>query len=192
MKQFLSGLFALLLFVGFAMNANAQETDDADIDVSASVVETITVNNITNLLFGNVLTGDIPEADPTDGTFDYDAGGDRSIGKFQVVGSPGTSTLVTWDAQITLDADDGTLPVDYNAIELNPVVSFQAGDQGAEFGGAVVGAGDQEHDVALHSSGINTYWVGGTLTEKETDDQVIPVGCLGLYEGEFTLTATYN
>ena len=197
-KTLTTGLFALTFMIGFAVNVNAQDaTGSSDVPVTATVVVDIEVEQVTALAFGNARAGQVVTADPADGTFANVAGGIQSIGKFQVVGGADSNVTVSWDAQIALASETSGIPEAGDEINFNPSISFVPGNSGKDADGEVVGEGNQEHTYNINGdlgSGTNrdTFFVGGTLTAKGSDDDAIQAEATGEYAGNLTITASYN
>lgn len=203
MRTLITGLFALTLMFGFSLNANAQagQTDTDVVNVSATVLVDIKVEQKADLAFGNVAAQSSPKADPTgvsDPIFTNTVGGLQSIGKFQVTGAAGAAVLVSWDAALPLLSTSGVTG-DGDAINFVPELSFEAGDNQTDaFGGAVQGTGTGTVSFAYNifntagGVGTDTFWVGGSLHAKGATSGNIQAAAQGGYAADLTITAAYN
>lgn len=199
-KTLMTGLFALTLMAGFAVNAHAQAvSDNADVGVSATVLEDISVDQVTDLAFGNVNAQTLPSINPTDGTTNNIISG-SVVGKFTVTGAAGASININWTTALVLD--NGS-EVD---IQFNPSISRLAGQQTvATSGGDLLGTNDDgttsaDFDLSntdgspgtIGQSGEDTFFVGGSLSEVNEPGNNLPIGAAGTYSGNLTITASYN
>lgn len=199
-KTLMTGLFALTLMAGFAVNAHAQAvSDNADVGVSATVLEDISVDQVTDLAFGNVNAQTLPSINPTDGTTNNIISG-SVVGKFTVTGAAGASININWTTALVLENEPG------DDIQFNPSISRLAGQQTvATSGGDLLGTNDDgttsaDFDLSntdgspgtIGQSGEDTFFVGGSLSEVNEPENNLPIGAAGTYSGNLTITASYN
>lgn len=198
-KTLMTGLFALTLMAGFAVNAHAQAvSDNADVGVSATVLEDISVDQVTDLAFGNVNAQTLPSINPTDGTTNNIISG-SVVGKFTVTGAAGASININWTTALVLE--NGS-EVD---IQFNPQISKLAGASVETSGGDLLGTNDDGTTSAdfvlsntdgspgtIGQSGEDTFFVGGSLSEVNEPGNNLPIGAAGTYSGNLTITASYN
>lgn len=196
-KTLMTGLFALTLMAGFAVNAHAQaETDAADVTVGATVLAPLDVKTVTNLEFGFVQTGVIPQANPEAANladaFDnvVDGPTSRSIGQVTVETNEGADVNVSWveDINLTNDSDE-----DIEDILFTPKVIFLADtvqDTDTANDGDDVTSG-QDHNYSVGADG-DSFFLGGTLSATAGTGEAIPPNAAGVYEGTITFTAAFN
>lgn len=182
-KTLTTGLFALTFMIGFAVNVNAQVSDDdATVAVGATVLAPLDVEQRENLQFGFVAIGSTPIADAGTGDFTGVVPGlGTSIGKVTVATNAGTEVTVTFDATRTLESD-----VD-EATDLNftSSVFFKEGFDSDESSGGDDVTTDGSHSYTVGTTGIDTFFLGGNLG-------TIPAGANGVYTGDVTFTAAFN
>jgi hypothetical protein len=99
MKKMISGLFALVLVAGFAMNVNAQTVSNA-INASANLQAQLVWSDQGDIVFGNVPTGNVAIINPVDGARTNASIG--TVGKAQLAGQPGSKFNVTFEPVVTL------------------------------------------------------------------------------------------
>ncbi|MEX0684729.1 MAG: DUF4402 domain-containing protein [Balneolales bacterium] len=180
----MKNLFIIIVFtlalvgIDFTM-ANAQ---DAEVTVSASVLGTIDVQNVSNVNFGDVARGSTPYLDPTgvaSTQVGIGTGSAESIGHVTVGGSEGAEVTITWNApdELTLDGDP--------TVETNEIMAFTLEVNGLD-------SDDQSNSTEINTGATPTLgstgyfiWIGGDLTvglEQTT----------GAYQTEEPVTITVN
>jgi hypothetical protein len=179
-------MLAAGLVLGVSTFANAQTTPvtggDAN-NVSATVLSVIEIEQDEEIKFGQVVVGTLPSLNPIDGET-TDAGSAATIGKFFVSGSSGADVKVTFEVSVTMASDPVSVP-----LQFNPSVSRVAGESTAAFGGTLY---TSESIYAIDTSGTDTFFVGGTLSDAGDISANIPAAASGEFRGTFELTAQYD
>jgi hypothetical protein len=185
MKQFLNFkvVLSLWLFIGMSVVAQAQQSDDAETEARATVVQQIVVSQVSNLDFSMVSPG-VAKTISHSGATLVSAGtvtGGESRGVFTVSAGAGTSVDLSYQVPTDLESGLNTLPVTFTSGWGN------ANNNSASNAVSV----STETNIALFPtndvSGANLIYVilGGTVTPA--------VGqAAGLYVADVVLTAEYN
>lgn len=166
MNLFVKGAMLTAVVAVFgATSAAAQNTDNDDIAVTATVETALSVTGVTDLAFGSVFPGfgrTILATAP-------------ASGEFQIAGGNSGGVDLTFTLPATLsDGGVNTMPVSFTAA---------AGDDRATAGNfdpAVLHQGTLDA-----TSGLLNVYLGGTVTAA-------PTQVAGNYSATVTLTATYN
>jgi hypothetical protein len=176
MKKALKFMFAAIILVALGTSAFSQVTANAT--VNATVVAQLTVANQTNIAFGQVLTGVTPTLDNLTGA-NTNCGPTATIGKFWAGGTTASTFTASWNTPIDMTSGGHT-------IRYTPAVSEANGNLAASSGGAAYTSGN----TLTLTTGLKTFWIGGTLTET-AGGNLLPAA-VGVYSGTLTLTIQYN
>jgi hypothetical protein len=193
MKKMISGLFALVLVAGFAMNVNAQ-SDNKTITASANVLVAITVTAGDSLVFGNVSPGLSKTVTTTGDVVGSGKTGVEKAGTFNITKGANSDISLTWVLPKNLTGDGGNLDVNFSDLGTGDVAT-QLGllTGGTDFSGTDINysytptAGIKnlkDVDGVFKATSIKAT-IGGTVVP-------LPEQAQGEYTGTITLTATYN
>lgn len=197
--------FAILaIMLGFTMGALAQapQTDNDVIKAKAEVVAQVNVTKLQDLIFGMVTPG-VPKTLLTDGTLGVGtfgsatlittilgtSTGSEQVGQFSV--TKGLNTQVTLGFTLPSTLSDGTNSLainftDAGGVKLAKLSAFGGGQADLLFtpGGGLVVA-NAGATAAYFADDAFYVFIGGT---------VVPITgqVAGVYQGDITLTATYN
>lgn len=187
----MTGLFALTLMAGFAVNTHAQET--ADVTVGATVLEDLEVTNVTDLEFGFVQTGTVPIANANAAdlasafTEVVEGGPARSIGQVTVEGNEGADVIVEFPQTLELESDDGD-PIQFNAEVIFLADTTTDTETAAGDGTDVTESGDHDYNIAANG---DSFFLGGSLTATDGSSS-LPPDAEGEYSGTITFSASFN
>lgn len=165
MNLFVKGAMLTAVVAVFgATGAAAQNTDNADIDVTATVETALSVTGVSDLAFGSIFPGFGRTIAATDAT----------SGEFQIAGGNNGGLDLSFTLPGTLTGPGDPMIVSFTAA---------AGDDRATAGSF--------DPAALHQGRLNAttgmlnVYLGGTVTAA-------PTQLAGSYSGIVTLTASYN
>jgi len=178
--KYLKLLIVFLLVAFSSQKVSAQDNASDAASVSADVVSSIGVTANQNLLFGQIVS---TSSGGETITIAKDGSGNQSsqAGKFTVNGTAGATVLIETSNQSNTNStpdklDDGSgnsLDITYNL--------YSNGTDNAS-GSSSFTSGN---DVTLNGSGNFYFYLGGEITTGTSQ-------ATGTYEGQYTLTATYN
>ncbi len=176
MKKYLT-LALLSGFVLYSGNANAQLTNEAQGNASATIVADLTVEEKVPLEFGAMLKGagdvTISTAGVREGENDAKLVTDNNhtpaAGQFEIKGENSRAIKVSLTGLTGLEYGGATIPVK------DVTVNFGGSDMAASEG----------METAIGTEGTLNMLVGGTIT---VGDDVTP----GHYEGTYTVTVNYQ
>lgn len=183
MKKTIKIVIAAVFAVGFGSFAQAQS---ASISANATVISELTITNVANLNFGTVVVGQTKSID-ADNMINVSTGsalGTANRGRFIVRAQVGSNVQLTLVLPSNLSTSGGALlPISFAPINGEPAIAVQDGD-GQMF---AITPGTPYLITGFNSASeieeVNVF-VGG---------QVNATGVTaGTYNGNITLTATYN
>lgn len=184
-KNIITGLFALTMMAGFAVNANAQTgPESGNINVTADLQQEFVWSNLQNIVFGIVSKGDVATINPETGVSTNASIG--QVGHAQLAGGADAAFNVTFPSVVELEPGSGP-----NRIFLHLDVTQASGALTATSGGATYTSGAP---LSFTNPGLYHFFLGGTLSGAvDNTAAIIPTDHdNGTYTGTFTLTATYN
>lgn len=155
----------------FVIPFTAQSQSSADIDATATVLETLTATAVNNLNFGNLTQGDASTVLPTEST----------AGSFFVNGEAGSEIEATFTLPTELDRDGGPEVMSVSFSGTSGVYNIEDdADAGTDF--------DPNAGTTTSLNGTNGelyIYIGGTADPD-------PAQQSGNYEGVITLSVEYT
>lgn len=165
-------LFTVMVLTLLPLGAQAQGQGSADIDVLATVLETLTVTAVNDLEFGDVVQGQSSTVSPED----------AEAGSFFVNGEAGSEVDVTFSLPSVLEQTfDPSLTMD---IDFSPTSARHNTSDDASAGTSF--DPDTGATTSLDfANGELFVYIGGTIDPTPTQEP-------GNYEGTITLTIEYT
>lgn len=173
MKTLKNILSAFALVALFTVSATAQTTDNATVTASATIVGSLTVTNVSNLAFGDILTTDTPTISSTT----------ADAGAVSVAGATtGQVMNITIDYPAVLTDGTNNLTFDtYTAALRNDGTNDATGASAL-----AAPSGTQITDTYTAAATTAYIYVGGTISNASA-------GVAGnTYNGTITVTVSYN
>lgn len=177
----LKALFSLFAIVAvFSSGAFAQvgNTDDDDVNVEATVVQDVSITNVADLDFGEILQGLTATVDPT-GASHNNLFGSPTVGQLTISGANSAEVIVTFDDDAR-DLGDG----DGNTIPYTPALAGHASTQGNAT------SISDEGTITLDGSGDFIVWVGGSIATGSVPGVFTSDATNG--DGDLTITVQYE
>ena len=191
MKKLMTGLFALTLMLGFAVNAQAQ-SDEADITARANVLVDVTVNANGDLVFGNVSPGIAKTVSNISAVSGSSATGGEQAGGFTIGKGADSFVTLTFALPSNLVSDESiNLPISFANTDARITTANERTEAGANSIDFDPNAANNLEN--LDGADRTTYFeateffvfLGGTVAPTATQ-------AAGAYEGTVTLTVSYN
>ena len=166
MKRLLNITLITFVFTGLTTVALAQQSDNDQIQASATVVAQLDVTAGNALDFGDVSPG-IPSS------VAYGSGG-----SFSITGGGGASVILDFTLPTNLTDGGNNLPISFSSTDAN-------WEDGTTSSGSNEFDPNSSETITFPSDGDMTVFIGGTVSPT--------VGqAAGTYTGNIVLTATYN
>lgn len=164
-------LITLLFTAMFLFFNHAQAQDNADINVTATVMETLTITGVNDLVFGDITQGQNKTVVPTDAL----------AGRFDITGEAGSEVGISFTLPTELDLTSGP---DVMGISFSTTsgIHHTVNDAGA---GTTYNPGVGATTTLDAGSGQLFVFIGG---EVQPSAGQFP----GNYEGTITLTVEYT
>lgn len=165
-KQAAAGITAALLILA-AGNVTASYGQDADVNIDAEVLQSLSITTDQNVDFGDILPGGTHTIDPeTDET---------ERGELSITGEAEEAILITFSETVTLEHDT-------EADELTFTPDLIGNDSDDTGGASEI---TSEEPETLSSGGDFYLWLGGDL-------EVPSNASSGSYSGEATISVEYD
>jgi len=195
MKTTIRIFATLVLLAGFAVSASAQQTDDAVIQGRAEVVAQVVVNNLQNLSFGMVTPG-VTKTISTLGTVIRGTSGvglivgNEAAGRFSITKGANTQVTLTWNTPTVLTrnvAPNETMPISFADVALDKMARLHIATPATNHSWTL-------GQLVVANTGDTAPFFAATAFDVFVGGSVSPVAgqVAGVYEGNITLTATYN
>ena len=211
MKRISTILTALLLLAVFSTAVRAQTSDQATVTATANVEANLTVENVIDLDFGNILAGSTKFLDSRNQSFNPSAdgvSGGESFGVAKIDYVPGESinVEVSFPSQLVADgvSGDNTMSVDFS------IDGASGGGSGANIrlidDSTVPDGSDNQALTSVLNGGDNNNWGSSNNTYSVTSIQVPSGGtiyavlggdvnagsdqAIGQYTGSISITVT--